>query len=138
MSRAQDQGEPPQSTAASFIRYAVVGAAQNGVMLGAMMLLQINGLAVWQAVGICYPVAICLSFLANRLWSFSSRPRRKGQFLAYAAVYVTAYPFAMGVALLGEAVELGPLLSAIASIVASAAFIFLALSFWVFQGVARS
>lgn len=138
MSSAQDPGEPRQTTAASFIRYAVVGVVQNGVMLGAMMLLQMNGLAVWQAMGICYPAAICLSFLANRLWSFSSRPRRKGQFLAYAAVYVAAYPFAMGVAWLGEAIGLGPLLSAIASIVASAAFIFLALSFWVFRGLARS
>lgn len=138
MSPSGNPGAQRQSTVASFVRYAVVGIFQNGLMLAAMMLLQMNGLAVWQAMAACYPVALCLSFLINKAWSFSSRPRRNGQFFGYAVVYAAAYPFAMGVAWLGEAIGLHPLLSAIASIAASAAFIFLALSFWVFRRSART
>lgn len=126
------------TTIQSFARYATVGVVQNGLTLGILMLLEMNGLAGWQAIAICYPAATCISYLANRRWSFSSRPYRKGQFLGYAAVYFAGYPFAMCVAWLSEELGLSPLVSNLTSIIASAVFIFLALYFWVFDGDANS
>src|SRR3954463_8227842 len=75
-----------------FARYGVVGVVQNGLFYGlALGMLWLNFKA-WQGLALLFPLAVTISFLVNRSWSFGNRQSSRQQFRNYAFVYVVAYP----------------------------------------------
>ncbi len=115
------------------MRYLIVGVVNNLALYLVMLALLAAGLVAWQATLLVYPTGVAVSYVLNKIWSFSRRRRRRGQFLAYLAVYGSAYPLAIGSAWAVEHMGAGGALAALAGIVVPTAFIFLGLSFWVFR-----
>lgn len=118
---------------AEFTRYAVVGLSQNAASYLAFLLLTYSGLRGWQAMAILYPLAVCITFLVNRSWSFATKERSTGQFLRYISVYVGAYPISIGFLWALEFAGTPSWLAGLMTIGATAVLIFLGLNFWVFS-----
>jgi putative flippase GtrA len=124
---------PRSSNLVSLQRYVLVGLTQNGLFYGAMLLLFWCGLRAWQATIILYPVAVLISFLVNRHWSFGQREMHGRALHRYIAVYIGAYFSAI---FLNWIQEHGGVPSWLASLITMAIMvgvIFAALNWWVFR-----
>src|SRR4029078_7863031 len=80
---------------ASLMRYGVVGIVLNALFYGFALVLLYLHFAAWQATLMLYPVAVVLSFIANRLWSFAGRKRTRTEFQKYLLVYAVTSPIAV-------------------------------------------
>lgn len=116
----------------AFLRYAVVGATQNLVLYLASLGLVALGWTGWQALALMYPIAVCLTFLVNKVWSFEGSAVREAQFRRYVATYLAAYPVSVGLLWVLEAMGLPTWFATLATIGAIAAGLFLILNFLVF------
>jgi putative flippase GtrA len=121
----------------AFFRYGVVGIAQNTFFYGAMLVLTHFNFAAWQAILLLYPLAIIISYLVNRLWSFEDRKLSRAQFFKYVSVYVIAYPCTVALAWMFGAVGLPSWLSTLFTLAIAIIAVFLALNIFVFGGKKR-
>lgn len=117
---------------ASLVRYGIVGVAQNGGFYLVALLLIALGWQAWQVVLVLNPIAVMLTFLLNRSWSFAGRTRAKGQFWRYVAVYGLAYPFAVGFTWVLEHLGVTSWLAVLINVFVCAVGIYAALNIWVF------
>lgn len=123
-----------RETLGQLLRYGIVGLSLNGAGYVLYLLLTVvAGINPLVVVGVMYPVTVLAGYIFNRRWSFrhSGEARRSGPryFLAYAGGYLLN----LGLLELFWA-RLGfphPLVQA-AAIFIVAAYLFLALRFWVF------
>lgn len=122
---------PGRTTSAAFVRYAVVGLAQNGLLYLVTLGLIALGLQGWGALAITFPLGVLLSFLFNRAWSFAGRRRMRRQFARHVIVYVVAYPATLGISWLLERVTY-PWLATGLTIGIIAVAIFVAANLWVY------
>ncbi|HEX2841188.1 GtrA family protein [Hyphomicrobium sp.] len=117
----------------AMLRYAVVGVAQNAACYVVFLFLIWHGWTAWQASAAFTPLAIAVTFIANRSWTFSQQSRQDGQFQRYIIVYAFAYVFTVGFSWLQEFIGVPSWLAALFSIIVTAGGIYLALNFWVFH-----
>lgn len=117
----------------AFLRYAAIGLAQNAVFYSLALILISVGFAAWHATAILFPVAVALSFLANRAWSFADRKRAPAEFRKYILVYAIAYPAAVAMTWAQERVGVPSWLASLITLIVAAIGIFLVLNRWVFR-----
>jgi len=117
----------------AFVRYAVVGVTNNLGFYGLTLVLLYLRFTAWQATAILFPVAVALSFLLNRSWSFTGRTRAPAEFRKYLVVYTVAYPVAITMTWAQERVGVPSWLASLATLAVAAVGIFLALDGWVFR-----
>jgi putative flippase GtrA len=122
----------PRSDRGAFVRYAIVGVAQNATFYGLALILIYRGFAAWQATAILFPIAVGTSFLLNRSWSFAGRQRTSAAFQKYFLVYAAAYPVSIVMTWAQERAGVPSWLASLITLFVSAAGIFLALNLWVF------
>src|SRR5215831_2893242 len=122
-----------RSDLGALLRYAVVGVAQNAAFYGLALVLIYSGLAAWQATAILFPIAVAISFLLNRSWSFAGRKRTSAEFRKYFLVYATAYPATIVITWAQERAGVPSWLASLITLVISAILIFLVLNLWVFR-----
>ena len=116
------------------LRYAIIGATQNGLSYCVTLLLISFGWQAWQAVLILTPPSIAISFLLNRKWSFAASTHVPGQFRRYIFAYAIAYVCAVAFTWLQEKLGVPSWLAALVTVGVSAAGLYCALNFWVFAG----
>lgn len=117
----------------ALIRYGVVGVGQNLASYAVILVLLTLGVQAWQAMVVLYPVAVLVTFLINRGWSFQGRDRHPAQLARYVIVYVVSYPLAVAMVwALERGGTPGWAASAIA-IVAAAIWMFGLMNLWVFR-----
>lgn len=116
-----------------FAKYAVVGGTQNALFYGLSLGLIWLKFAAWQALALLYPLAVTVSFLANRSWSFGNRGRSRRQFRNYVLIYIIAYPLSIFFTWLQERLGVASWLASLVTMVVSACVIFLTLNYWVFS-----
>ena len=118
----------------SLQRYVLVGLTQNGLFYGALLLLLWCGLRAWQATIILYPVAVLISFLINRHWSFAGRKMSGGQLHRYIIVYAAAYFSTIFLNWAQEKMGVPSWLAGLITMAIMVGVIFAALNWWVFRG----
>ena len=128
---------PSRTTSAAFVRYVVVGLAQNGLLYLVSLGLLLLGLKGWGALAITYPFGVLLSFLLNRAWSFAGRRRMRGQFFRHVIVYAVAYPVTLGLSWLLERFLYAWLATGL-TIGIIAVAIFIAVNLWVYPSERRT
>jgi putative flippase GtrA len=73
-----------------FVRFAIVGVAQNGTNLAAFALFLALGLPFVLAAGVAAVVALALSFVLNRAWTFpGTDDRTTGRAARFAVVWLS-------------------------------------------------
>ena len=117
----------------AFLRYAIVGLVQNGLFYAISLVLIFLGLAAWQAVAVFYPLAVAISFTANRSWSFADRGDQRGRFFRYAAIYAAAYPVSVFATWAQESAGVPSWAASLITMISAAVIIFIALNLWVFR-----
>lgn len=117
----------------AFIRYGVVGVGQNALSYGCLLLLLTLGWPAWTATALIYPVAVLVSFIINRAWSFGERQRSRGELVRYIAVYVMIYPLAVAAVWAMEHAGLPGWLASAIAMVAAAVGAFVLMNYWVFR-----
>ena len=75
----------------SFMRFAVVGVASNGLLYLAYIGLTLAGLGHKSAMTLCFAAGVVLSFALNRNWSFKSTGPVRRAFVRYAVAYAGGY-----------------------------------------------
>jgi putative flippase GtrA len=123
----------PTDHVRALVRYVAVGVTQNGLFYAAILVLIWLGMKAWQATIILYPIAAVISFAANRAWSFADRARHGTQFRKYVFLYVAVYPCAVALNWVQEHVGVPSWLASLATLLAAAGGMFLALNYWVFR-----
>ena len=122
------------------IRFATVGALQNGLNVAVFALATAVGVQYRVAAVLAGLVALVASFLLNRQWTFTSRTAPiHHQGLRYLIVFASAV--ALGVVLLTFFVEVAGLpevLAQVAAILVVAPVSFLVQRSWVFRAPRRS
>lgn len=120
------------------IRYGLVGIAQNSVGYGIYLFFTWLGFDPKLVVAICYPCAMLVSFLGNRSFTFQFRGGMTGSGARFILAHAISYGINLG--LLYVFVDrLGyphQLVQAVAIFVC-AAFLFVALKFFVFPQKGR-
>jgi putative flippase GtrA len=124
---------PRPSSLVSLLRYVLVGLTQNGLFYIAMLLLLWCGLRAWQATIILYPVAVLISFLINRRWSFAGRKMSGEQLHRYVFVYVAAYFSTIFLNWAQEKAGVPAWLAVLITMAIMVGVIFAALNWWVFR-----
>lgn len=120
-------------------RYGLVGIAQNGVAYGLYLLLTWAGADPKTVVAITYPIAMLVSFLGNKQFTFAFHGRISTPALRFLLAHAISYLF--NLALLYIAVDMWHwphALVQLAAIFICAVFLFLALKFFVFPQPAGS
>ena len=83
------------SNAATFVRYAIVGAISNSVAYGAFLgLVHIRVTAVY-ASGLCYAIALALGYVGNFFWAFRSESSHVTDIPRYLLTHAVGILFAM-------------------------------------------
>jgi len=126
-----DMASSGRTATAAFVRYVIVGLAQNGLLYLLTIGLLFLGFPGWGALAITYPLGVVISFLLNRAWTFAGRRRMRGQFLRHIVVYAAAYPVTLGVSWLLERV-MYPWLATGLTIGIIAVTIFIMANLWVY------
>jgi putative flippase GtrA len=119
--------------AAAFLRYIAVGAVQNALFYGLMLLLLSVGAAAWQSMAVLYPIATIVSFFAHRSWSFGARAISRWQFPRYICVYAMAYPAVICMTWFQEEIGVPSWLALLVTMAIAVIGIYLALARWVFR-----
>lgn len=119
------------------IRYGIVGLSQNAVGYGLYLLLTWWGLDPKLVVGICYPLAMLVSFLGNRKYTFD----HQGGMAAAGVRYILAHAggYAINLGLLYVCVDIYGMphqLVQLAAIFLVAAFLFITFKLYVFRNTA--
>lgn len=119
--------------AASFVRFAIVGAVSNVALYLAYLGLTAIGMGHKLAMTAVFAVGIVATFVANRTWSFQSGRTAGGAFARYVAIYAAGYAlnFAALVVLVDVAGYRHELVQA-AMVVVVAVAMFLLQRYWVF------
>lgn len=81
----------------SLIKYGVVGLINNATSFCCAMALVHLGLAGWMALGIIFPTATVITYVANRFWSFNTKNTEPGSFKRYCITYGIAVPLSLAV-----------------------------------------
>jgi putative flippase GtrA len=76
---------------AQLLRYATVGAAANLALYLAYLGLTAQGLGSKVAMSLLYFLAVTITFVANRSWSFRHKGTASGALGRYAAAYALGY-----------------------------------------------
>lgn len=119
------------------VRYAIVGIAQNSVGYAIYLFFTWIGFDPKLVVAICYPCAMLVSFLGNKKYTFQFTGGLTGSGLRFILAHICSY--AINLAMLYVFVDkLGYMhqLVQAAAIFVCAAFLFIALKFFVFPKVA--
>lgn len=119
----------------SFFRYLIIGVVNNGTFYLALLILISFGWQAWQAVMVLNPIAVVLTFIANRNWSFTERSRGKNvvELWRYILVYGITYPLAIFLTWTLEHAGIPSWQAAFITIGVAAVAIYIALRFWVFR-----
>jgi len=116
----------------SACRYAVVGLLQNGISYCFLLLLISFGWLAWQAILVLTPIAMIVSYLANRSWTFEGSGKNPRQFIKYVATYAVSYLGAVSLTWAQEAAGVSSWAAALITTVTAAFALFLVLNFWIF------
>ena len=71
--RTPDGGVPGRRTLRQILRYGIIGVAQNALAYGVYLVLTWLGLDPKLVVGVTYPLAMLISFLGNRKYTFAHK-----------------------------------------------------------------
>lgn len=116
-----------------FVRYGVVGMAQNSVGYAIYILFTWIGFDPKLVVAICYPCAMLVSFLGNKKFTFNFSGSWKGSGARFVLAHAASYAINLGM-LFVFVDKLGyphQIVQA-AAIFVCAAFLFVVLKFFVF------
>lgn len=100
------------------LRFAAVGVAQNGINVGAFALAIALGAGWWVAAPVASVVALLVSFVLNRHWTFAETAPARGALPRYAVVFATAV--LLGLVILGALVEVGGVPEVLGQVIAIA------------------
>jgi putative flippase GtrA len=118
------------------LRYGLVGLVQNGLMYLVGLGLIALGAKGWQATAATYPVAVLISFVLNRGWTFSDRVRDRSQILRYILVYAAVYFLSVATVWTLELI-FPAWLALLLAIPVGALAIYVGLNLWVFPNAPR-
>lgn len=124
---------PAARSLRQLIRYGIVGVAQNAVGYGIYLFFTWLGVDPKLVVGVSYPIAMLVSFLGNKKYTFAHKGGTVGAGGRFLAAHACSY--GINLAMLYICVDrLGypHQLVQLAAIFVCAAFLFLALKFYVF------
>lgn len=117
------------------IRYGIVGVAQNSVGYGIYLLFTWLGADPKLVVGISYPLAMLVSFLGNKKYTFDHKGGTAGAGGRFLLAHACSYAINLGMlAICVDRLGYPHQLVQLAAIFVCAAFLFLALKFYVFAG----
>lgn len=125
---------PNRQTLLQLFRYAIVGVAQNGVGYGIYIFFTWLGADPKLVVAISYPIAMLVSFLGNRTYTFSFSGAYAAPALKFIFAHVCSY--AINLLMLWIFVDIYGYphqLVQLAAIFVCALFLFLMLKFFVFR-----
>ena len=117
------------------VRYGVVGVAQNSVGYAVYLFFTWLGADPKLVVGVCYPLAMLISFLGNKKYTFHHKGGTAGAGARFLGAHAVSY--GINLAMLYVCVDrLGypHQLVQLAAIFICAAFLFVALKLFVFRG----
>lgn len=115
------------------IRYGIVGVAQNSVGYGIYLFFTWLGADPKLVVGISYPLAMLVSFLGNKKYTFSHKGGTAGAGGRFLLAHACSYAINLGMlAICVDRLGYPHQLVQLAAIFVCAAFLFLALKFYVF------
>lgn len=116
-----------------FIRYGIVGVAQNSVGYGIYLFFTWLGADPKLVVGISYPLAMLVSFLGNKKYTFCHKGGTAGAGGRFLLAHACSYAINLGMlAICVDQLGYPHQLVQLAAIFVCAAFLFLALKFYVF------
>lgn len=116
-----------------FFRYALVGLSSNLLLYLAYLLLTALGLGPKIAMSLLYATGVLLTFIANRIWSFSHSGIAHAAFVRYVIVYGLGYMINLGLLWLAvDRMHLPHQGVQAAAIVVVALSLFLMHKYWVF------
>lgn len=115
------------------IRYGIVGVAQNAVGYGIYLFFTWLGADPKLVVGISYPLAMLVSFLGNKKYTFGHKGGTAGAGGRFLLAHACSYAINLGMlAICVDRFGYPHQLVQLAAIFVCAAFLFLALKFYVF------
>ncbi|MBB3426608.1 putative flippase GtrA [Rhizobium sp. BK312] len=113
-------------------RFAVVGLLQNATSYCLLLLLISLGWPAWRAVLLLSPIAMTVSFIANRNWTFQDSKKTGGQFRKYVITCALSYAGAVSFTWLQESIGVSSWLAALVTTGTAAGVSYLILNFLVF------
>ena len=117
-----------------FIRYGIVGVAQNSVGYGIYLFFTWLGVDPKLVVAISYPLAMLVSFLGNKKYTFGHKGGTAGAGGRFLLAHACSYAINLGMlAVCVDWLGYPHQLVQLAAIFVCAAFLFLALKFYVFE-----
>lgn len=118
------------------VRFGAVGVAQNALNVGVFALASALGAGYQAAAVLAGFVALVVSFVLNRWWTFTARAAPLGaQGARYVLVFCAAIALGVGIlTLLVEATGIDEVLGQVIAILVVAPLSFLAQRAWVFRG----
>lgn len=117
------------------VRYGIVGVAQNSVGYGIYLFVTWLGADPKLVVGISYPLAMLVSFLGNKKYTFDHKGGTAGAGGRFLLAHACSYAINLGMlAICVDRLGYPHQLVQLAAIFVCAAFLFLALKLYVFAG----
>ena len=135
--RTPDGGVPGRRTLRQILRYGIIGVAQNALAYGVYLVLTWLGLDPKLVVGVTYPLAMLISFLGNRKYTFAHKGSVSRAGLRFLLAHAASYGINLGMLyVLVDRMRYPHQLVQLAAIFVCAAFLFVTLKFFVFRSVA--
>lgn len=118
-----------------FFKFGLVGVLQNGTNLAAFAMTLELGAPYIICATVAASVALAVSFLLNRIWTFEAvHGRASVQFARYALVHLVSIAVGLGLLVVAvETVNVGPLVGQGIAIIAVAPFSYLLHRFFSFR-----
>ncbi len=107
----------------SFIRFGLVGVANNGFAYAVFLLLVEIGLPPVAASGLCYCLGLATGYFANRHWSFEAKSAHAQDIPRYIVAYLIGFVFALA-SIWTLLIWLSPAVAQLICIVATAFVVF--------------
>ena len=119
------------------VRFGIIGLLQNGAAYAVYLLFTWIGFDPKLVVGITYPLAMLVSFLGNKKYTFSHKGGTTGAGIRFLIAHAVSYSLNLGMLyLLVDKMGYPHQLVQLAAIFICAAFLFVALKFFVFRSTA--
>lgn len=116
------------------VRYGVIGVLQNGIAYVLYLLLTWTGIDPKVVVGVTYPIAMLVSFLGNKKYTFAYKGKITGAGFRFIIAHAVSYALNLGMLyILVDKMGYPHQLVQLAAIFVCAGFLFISLKFFVFR-----
>ena len=129
-----EPGFRSRATAASALRFLIVGASNNAAMYGLFVLLSLLGVAAIPAATLTYALGMVISFALHRRWTFAHTGNPRSAVVRFLIANLGGY--AVNVAILWVFVtqlRMPQLVVQLVAVVVVASLLFVVMRAWVFR-----